>query len=331
MMNYTRIAGIGHHTPEKVVTNADLGKLMDTSDEWITERTGIKKRCFATGDEGTSDLGVKAAQKALDMAGLSPDEIELVIFATISSDYFFPGSAVLVQEKMGMKKVGAFDLRAACSGFVYGLSVADQFIKTGMYRNILLIGAEIQSVGIQLDSEHRDMAILFGDGAGAVVLQATNSDSRILSTHLHSDGNFAQELCLPAPGSKYKPWLSHEILDKGLHLPYMNGREVFRHAVVRFPEVINEALRHNSLTLDDVKLIIPHQANHRISQAVAKRLDVEMNKVYSNIHKYGNTTAASIPIAMSEAYQEGRFKEGDIIVAAAFGSGFTWASSAIRW
>ncbi|MEE9166795.1 MAG: beta-ketoacyl-ACP synthase III [Candidatus Neomarinimicrobiota bacterium] len=330
-MKHARIAGIGHYAPEKIVSNADLEKLMDTSDDWITERTGIKERHFAEGDVGTSDLGVTAAEKALEMAELSPEDIDLVIFATISSDFFFPGSAVQIQEKMGMKNVGAFDLRAACSGFVYGLAVADQFLKTGTHENVLLIGAEIQSTAIKFETEHRDMAILFGDGAGAVVLQATNSDSRILSTHLHSDGKYARELWLAAPGSRYKPWLSREIMDKGLHIPSMNGREVFRHAVVRFPEVIHEALDHNNLTLDDVKLIIPHQANLRISQAVAKRLGVDMDMVYSNIHKYGNTTAASIPIAMSEAYSEGRFGKGDIVIAAAFGSGFTWASAAIRW
>ena len=330
-MKRARITGLGHYVPEKVVTNAHLETLMDTSSEWIVERTGIQERRFCEGDMGTSDLGVYASEKALEMAGVSAEEIEFVIFATISSDYFFPGSAVLVQEKLGLKNVGAFDLRAACSGFIYGLSVADQFIRAGMYENILLIGGEIQSAAIKLDSEHRDMAVLFGDGAGAVVLQASNSDSGLLSTHLHADGKYAKELWIPAPGSRYKPWLSHKVIDKGLHLPSMNGREVFRHAVKRFPEVIREALDHNNLTMDDVKLIIPHQANYRISQAVAVRLGVEMDRVYSNIHKYGNTTAASIPIAMSEAFTEGRFSEGDILIAAAFGSGFTWASAAIRW
>lgn len=330
-MRTSRIAGIGHYAPERVITNADLEKVMDTSDEWIVERTGIRERRFAEGDTGASDLGVRAAEKALQMAGVAPEEIELVIFATISSDYFFPGAAVLVQEKLGMKMVGAFDLRAACSGFVYGLSVADQFIRTGMHENVLLIGGEIQSAGVKFDTEHRDMAILFGDGAGAVVLQPSDDDSGILSTHLHSDGKFAKELWLPAPGSCYKPWLSHEILEEGLHLPSMNGREVFRHAVVKFPEVIHEALHQNHMTLDDVKLIIPHQANYRISQAVARRLGVDMDRVYSNIDRYGNTTAASIPIAMSEAHAEGKFSKGDIIIAAAFGSGFTWASAAIKW
>ena len=330
-MKHARITGIGHCVPEKRVTNADLEKLMDTSDEWIVERSGISERRFAEGDTGTSDLGVCASEDALKMAQLSPDDIEFIIFATLSSDYFFPGSAVMVQDKMGMKNVGAFDLRAACSGFVYGLSIADQFIKSGMYENILLIGGEIQSATIKFDTAHRDMAVLFGDGAGAAVLQATEDDCGLMSTHLHSEGKYLKELWLPAPGSRFKPWLDQTILDKGLHIPSMNGREVFRHALVRFPEVIKEALDQNNLTLDDVKLIIPHQANYRISQAVAKRLGVDMSRVYSNIHKYGNTTAASIPIAMSEAYSEGKFSEGDIIIVASFGSGFTWASAAIRW
>jgi len=330
-MKRARITGIGHCVPDKIVTNFDLAKLIDTTNEWIIERTGIHERRFSEGDMGTSDLGVVASEKALAMAGISPEDIEFIIFATISSDYYFPGSSVLVQEKLGMKNVGAFDLRAACSGFVYGLSIADQYIKSGTYENILLIGGEIQSAAIKLDTEHRDMAVLFGDGAGAAVIQATDSVNGLLSTHLHSDGKYCKELWVPAPGSKFKPWISQELLDKDYYVPSMNGREVFRHAIVRFPEVIQEALQQNDLTVDDVKLIIPHQANYRIIQAVAHRLGVDMNTVYSNIHKYGNTTAASIPIALSEAHAEGKFTEGDIIIVAAFGSGFTWASAAIRW
>lgn len=332
-MRQARITGIGHAVPERVVTNEDLAKLMDTSDEWITERSGVKERHHVRSDEetGASDLGVQASEIAIEMAGLSPRDIDLIVFATISSDYFLPGSAVMVQEKMGMRHVGAFDVRAACSGFVYGLSVADQFIRTGMYDNILLIGGEIQSVALKFTTEHRNLAVLFGDGAGAAILQPSDDGAGVLSTHLHSDGSHLEDLWLPAPGSKYKPFNSKELIDEDLHVPHMNGREVFKNAVVRFPEVIHEALDHNGLSIEDVSLVIPHQANYRISQAVAKRLGVGMDRVYSNIHKYGNTTAASIPIAMSEAYAEGKISPGDIIVLAAFGSGFTWASAAIRW
>ena len=330
-MKRTKITGVGHAVPERVVTNADLEKLMDTSDEWITDRSGIKERHHVDESTSASDLAIDASAIALDSAGLDPDDVDLIIFCTISSDYFFPGGAVQVQEKMGMKNIGAFDLRAACSGFVYGLSVADQFIRTGAHETILLIGAEVQSVALEFDTEHRDMAVLFGDGAGAVILQPSEDESGVLSTHLHSEGKHLQDLWLPAPGSKYKPFMSKRLIDDGLHTPFMNGREVFKNAVTRFPEVINEALKHNNLSMDDVALVIPHQANLRISQAVAKRLGVGMDKIYSNIHKYGNTTAASIPIAMSEALEEGRFGPGDNIILAAFGAGFTWGSAAIRW
>ncbi len=330
-MKRTKITGVGHAVPERVVTNADLEKLMDTSDEWITDRSGIKERHHVDESTSASDLAIDASAIALDSAGLDPDDVDLIIFCTISSDYFFPGGAVQVQEKMGMKNIGAFDLRAACSGFVYGLSVADQFIRTGAHETILLIGAEVQSVALEFDTEHRHMAVLFGDGAGAVILQSSENGDGVLSTHLHSDGKHLQDLWLPAPGSKYKPFMSKKLIDDGLHTPSMNGREVFKNAVTRFPEVIHEALEHNELTMDDVALVIPHQANLRISQAVAKRLGVGMDKIYSNIHKYGNTTAASIPIAMSEALEEGRFGPGDNIILAAFGAGFTWGSAAIRW
>jgi 3-oxoacyl-[acyl-carrier-protein] synthase-3 len=232
---------------------------------------------------------------------------------------------------MGMGTIGAFDIRVACSAFIYGLSIGDQFIKTGQYDNVLVIGGEVQSTALQYDTEHRDISVIFGDGAGAAVLQPSRNSSAILSTHLHSEGKHLKNLWCEGPSSIENPRMSHEMIDEGRHLPIMNGREVFRHAITRFPEVIDEALDHNNLSIDDVKLIIPHQANHRISEAVAKRMGVSMDKVFSNIHKYGNTTAASIPIAMSEALAERKFSEGDIIVLAAFGAGFTWASAAIRW
>lgn len=330
-MNKTKISGIGYYVPERIVTNKDLEEFMDTSDEWIVTRTGIHERRWIDSKIGTSDLAVKATEKALDMAKISAKEIDLIIFATLTSDYHFPGSAVQIQDKMGMDTIGAFDIKAACSAFVYGLSIGDQYIKTGQADNVLVIGAEVQSTGVDISTKGRDMAVLFGDGAGAAVLQPSNDSSEILSTHIHSQGKYLKELWVEAPTSIESPCLTKEMIDEGRHFPQMNGREVFRNAVTRFPEVIMEALNKNNLTIDDVNMFIPHQANLRITQSVAKRLGVGMDKIYSNIEKYGNTTGASIPIALAEAHQEGKIKKDDIVILAAFGSGFTWASAAIRW
>ena len=330
-MRKTKISGIGHYVPENIVTNKELEKLMDTTDEWIVTRTGIHERRWVDSRIGTSDLAVKAAEKALDMAGVSAKEIDLIIFATLTSDYNFPGSAVQVQDKMGMDTIGAFDIKAACSAFVYALSIGDQYVKTGQAENVLVIGAEIQSTGIDLSTKGRDMAVLFGDGAGAAVLQPSDNNSEILSTHIHSQGKYLKELWAELPSSILKPNLSKELLDEGRQFPHMNGREVFRNAVTRFPEVIMEALNKNNLTVDDVAMFIPHQANLRITQSVAQRLGVGMDRMYSNIERYGNTTGASIPIALSEAFGEGKIKKDDIVILASFGAGFTWASAAIRW
>lgn len=330
-MKKTKISGIGYSVPDNIVTNKDLEKLMDTSDEWIVERTGIKERRWVKEGIGTSDLAVEASEKAIEMAGLTPKDIELVICATLTSDYFFPGAAVLVQDKLGMNTIGAFDIKAACSAFIYGLSIADQFIKTGQVKNVLLIGAEVQSTGIDVTTRGRDMAVLFGDGAGAAVLQPADGESAILSTHIHSQGKFAKYLWSEMPTILEKPCMSHEMLDAGRQYPQMNGREVFKNAVARFPEVIMEALNANNLKVDDIDLFIPHQANLRITQFVAKRLGVGMDRMYSNIQRFGNTTGASIPIALSEAYNEGVINAGDTLILAAFGSGFTWASAAIKW
>ena len=330
-MRKTKISGIGYYVPERIVTNKDLEKLMDTSDEWIIARTGIHERRWVDSGIGTSDLAVKAIEKALEMASVSAKDIDLVICATLTSDYHFPGSAVQVQDKMGMNTIGAFDIKAACSAFVYGLSIGDQYVKTGQADNVLVIGAEVQSTGIDISTKGRDMAVLFGDGAGAAVLQPSNDDSEILSTHIHSQGKYLKELWVEAPTSIASPCLTKKMIDEGRHFPQMNGREVFRNAVTRFPEVIKEALNKNNLTVDDINMFIPHQANVRITQSVAKRLGVGMDRMYSNIERYGNTTGASIPIALSEAHKEGKIKKDDIVILAAFGSGFTWASAAIRW
>jgi 3-oxoacyl-[acyl-carrier-protein] synthase-3 len=322
---------MGHSVPPRVVTNADLEKLMDTSDEWIRERSGIKERRWVDEKTSASDLGVEAAKQAIKNANVAPEDIDFIIFATLSNDYYFPGGGVLVQTKLGIKGIGSLDIRNQCTGFVYGLSVADQFIKTGMYNKILLIGAEVHSKGMDISTEGRDLAVLFGDGAGAVIIEATDEDRGVLSTHLHSDGRYAELLWMKGPGSYTPRYVTKELLDDGCFVPRMEGREVFKHAVVRFPQVIEEALATNQIPKDDIKIVIPHQANDRITEAVRHRLKLPPEKVYSNIAKYGNTTAASIPIALHEAFLEGIITDGDIVILAAFGSGFTWASAAIRW
>ncbi len=328
------ITGVGRYLPDRVVTNFDLEKMMDTSDAWIRERTGIIERRFADVEKGetTSYMGAQAAKKALEMAGLKPSDIDFIIFATLSPDYTFPGSGCQLQVHLDIPGIGALDIRNQCTGFVYGLAVADQFIKSGMYKNILLVGSEVHSTALNFSTEGRDVAVLFGDGAGAVVVSAYDGDDRgILASRLHADGRFTKELWIEAPGSSFPRHCTEEMVKEGKIYPKMNGRYVFKHAVTRFPEVIMEALQAANVKLEDVDLVIPHQANQRITEAVAMRLGLSREKVFSNIHKYGNTTAASIPIAMSEALEEGRIKQGDLVCLAAFGSGFTWASSLIRW
>ncbi len=335
-MYSTRIAGIGHYVPERVVSNKDLEKLMDTSDEWIQERTGIKERRWidpAT-DDMPSTMGTKAAKIAIKNAGLKPEDIDFIIFATLSPDYYFPGPGVQVQDQLGIGEIGALDVRNQCSGFVYGLSVADQFIKTGMYKNILLIGSEYHSGGLEKTTRGRGVTVIFGDGAGAVVLSRSEETGKgILSTHLHAEGKHAKELALigPATNRWVDTIISESDPEDTSYYPYMNGNFVFKHAVTRFQEVIFEALEKNKVGKDQIDMLIPHQANLRISQFVQKKLGLGDDQVYNNIMRYGNTTAASIPIAMSEAHMEGKIKSGDLVCLAAFGSGFTWASALIRW
>ncbi|HSI90799.1 MAG TPA: beta-ketoacyl-ACP synthase III [Adhaeribacter sp.] len=329
----SKIAGIGHYVPEKVVTNHDLEKLMETSNEWILERTGIQeRRYFEEGKDTTANMGAKASLKALEMAGLEPEDVDMIIFATLSPDYVFPGSGVLMQRELGLHNIPALDVRNQCSGFVYGLSVGDQFIKTGMYNTILVVGSEIHSSGLDFTTRGRAVSVIFGDGAGAAVLTpAENHETGILSTHLHAEGEFAEELAVIDPGSIKKEGLTHEMIDEGTIYPYMNGSTVFKHAVQRFPEVINEALEANGYKATDIDMLIPHQANLRITQFIQQKMCLPTEKVYSNIQRYGNTTAASVPIALSEAVQEGKIKKGDLVCLAAFGSGFTWASALMRW
>ncbi|MEQ9442666.1 MAG: beta-ketoacyl-ACP synthase III [Cyclobacteriaceae bacterium] len=333
-MRNSRITGIGRYLPEKVVTNDDLAQLMDTSDEWIRERSGIEeRRFFELGKDTTANMGTKAARMALENAGLTPQDVDFIVFATLSPDYNFPGSGVLVQQELKVPTIGALDIRTQCTGFVYGISIADQFIKTGMYNTVLVIGSEIHSSGLDLTTRGRAVSVLFGDGAGAVVMQATEeSDRGILSTHLHSEGEYAEDLAVLDPGSSRAiPRNQAKMIEKGSVFPVMNGNYVFKHASTRFPEVIQEALNANGYQPSDIDLLIPHQANLRISQMVQRLLNLSDEQVFNNIQHYGNTTAASIPIAMSEAWEQGKIKEGDLICLAAFGSGFTWASALIRW
>jgi 3-oxoacyl-[acyl-carrier-protein] synthase III len=326
------IKGLGHYVPEKIVTNADLEKLMDTTDAWIIERTGIKeRRYFDHTKDTTANMASRAAIMAMERAGVESKDIDFIVFATITPDYMFPGSGVLMQRELGMLGIGALDIRNACSGFIYGLSIADQYIKSGMYKNILVIGSEIQSSGLELNNEGRNVAVIFGDGAGAAVVQrAEDTDRGILSTHLHADGTFAEELYVKDPGSSRADRYGEAMQGPGTK-PYMNGNLVFKHAVVRFSEVIQEALEANQMEKEQIKLLVPHQANLRISQFIGQKLKLREGVVYNNIQKFGNTTAASIPIALSEAWEKGLVKENDIICLAAFGSGFTWASALIRW
>ena len=335
-MYNSRIIGMGKYLPDNVVTNDDLAKLMDTSDEWITERTGIKERRHIVkgSDDTPATMGHNAALIALERAGLQPKDIDLILFATLSPDYYFPGSGVLVQKLLGIPACPAMDIRMQCSGFIYGLSTADQFIKTGMYKNVLVIGSENHSGGLDFTTRGRGVSVIFGDGAGAAVLTREEDNTRgILSTHLYSEGEHAEELSLIGPSTQR--WVP-EIMaandpDDISYYPYMNGQTVFKHAVVRFSEVINEGLQKNNWEAADIDLFVPHQANLRIAQFIQKKFRLGDDQVYNNIMRYGNTTAASIPIALTEAWEEGKVKEGDKVVLAAFGSGFTWGSALMVW
>ncbi len=355
-MYQSKIAGIGHYVPPIVVDNNELSNFMDTSDEWVQERTGIKERRYGQKfEQTTTTMGAEAAKAACENAGISPSEVDFIIFATLSPDYYFPGCGVLLQRELGItnQEVGALDIRNQCSGFIYGLSIADQFVKTGMYKNVLLVGAEMHSMGIDFSTRGRDVSVIFGDGAGAVVLQPTQEEGKgILTTKLHSDGTYAEKLAMINPGShgnyhfkkmgepkdydypdtKYgEVFMTQKMMDTGAQYPNMEGRFVFKMAVQKFPEVIMEALNSLKLTPADIDILVPHQANLRISQFVQKVMKLRDDQVVNNIQKYGNTTAASIPIALSEAVQDGRVKEGSLVCLAAFGSGFTWGSALIRW
>jgi len=349
MMFQSKIAGLGYYVPKNIYTNHDLTKFMDTSDEWIQERTGIKERRYADRlHETTTSMGVEASKMAIEGAGITVKDVDFIIFATLSPDYYFPGCAVLLQREMGMGEIGALDIRNQCSGFVYALSIADQFVKTGMYKNILVVGSEKQSYAMDHSTRGRNVSVIFGDGAGAALIQPTTEKGKgILSTHLHSDGAEAEKLAMYYPGASGgmglenpPTWPEQELggmfmtptmLEDGSIFPVMDGQAVFKKAVVKFPEVIHEALLKNNLSTSDIDLLVPHQANLRISQFIQKTLGLSDDKVFNNIQKYGNTTAASVPIALTEAWEQGKIKAGDLVVLAAFGSGFTWGSVVLKW
>jgi 3-oxoacyl-[acyl-carrier-protein] synthase-3 len=337
MMYHSKIAGLGYFVPEHIVTNDDLSKIIDTNDEWIQERTGILERRHVKKGSGetTTTMGLKAAKIAIERSGVAKEDIDFIVFATISPDYYFPGPGVMLQKELGLRTIGALDIRNQCSGFVYALSIADQYIKTGMYRNILIVGAELQSFGLDMTTRGRGVSVIFGDGAGAAVISREEDTTKgVLSTHLHSEGEHAKELAVLAPGMGGR-WVTDILADNDpndeSYFPYMNGQFVFKNAVVRFSEVIHEGLAANNLNVSDINMLIPHQANLRISQFIQKKFGLNDDQVFNNIQKYGNTTAASIPIALTEAWELGKIKSGDLVVLAAFGSGFTWASAIIRW
>jgi 3-oxoacyl-[acyl-carrier-protein] synthase-3 len=331
-MSRSRITGLGLHLPERVVTNAELEQLMDTSDAWIVERTGIRERRFAAPGIGTTDLAAEAARRALADAGRSPADVDFIVFATITREYAFPGCGALLQERLGIPGAGALDVHNACSGFIYGLAMADAVVRAGQYRCVLVVGAEVLSTGLDFSTGGRDLAVLFGDGAGAVVVEPGGDDGPgVLAWVLHSDGAHAQDLMCEAPSSLVQGRITAEMVTAGRQYPQMNGRQVFKHATTRFPEVIHEVLGKCGHTLDEVKLIVPHQANQRIGDTVAARLGVPPQRVFQNIQRCGNTTAASIPIALAEARDLGLVGPGDLVVLAAFGSGFTWGAAALRW
>ncbi|WP_188599282.1 3-oxoacyl-ACP synthase III family protein [Polaribacter pacificus] len=335
-MYNSKISGLGYYVPENIVTNDDLKKWMETSDEWIQERTGIEERRWidpSTGDT-TAVMGAKAAKIAIERAGLTKDDIDFIVFATLSPDMYFPGGGVQIQDLLEMPTIGALDVRNQCSGFIYSLSVADQFIKTGMYKNILVIGSENHSGGLEKSTRGRNVSVIFGDGAGAAVLSRSEEKGKgLLSSHLHSEGKHAKELMLEGPSTqRWVPEIMAENDPEDVsYYPYMNGQFVFKHAIGRFSEAIMEGLQANQLQKEDIDMLIPHQANLRIAQFIQKKFQLSDDKVHNNIMKYGNTTAASVIIALTEAWELGKIKDNDLVVLAAFGSGFTWGSVIIRW
>ncbi len=329
---HSRIIGLGAYVPPRVITNQDLTQWMDTSHEWIVERTGIEERRWVEEGESGSEMGAKACVQAMKDGGVSADDIDMLIYATLSPDHDFPGGGVFTQRMLGLKDIAVLDIRQQCTGFIYGLSIADNFIRSGMYKTVMLVGSEVHSTGLDISTRGRDVSVLFGDGAGAAVLNVSDDPNhQILSSHLHADGKDAEILWSDKPGSVYHPRISKEDIERGLHYPQMEGRKVFKLAVERIVETIKEGLAANKLELDDIDMLIPHQANLRINEFVVKTIGLAPEKMYNNIQKYGNTTAASIPLCMKEAVDLGRIKPGDLVCLAAFGAGLTWGSVFLRY
>lgn len=325
-----KFAGIGSYVPERVVTNDDLEKMMDTSDEWIRQRTGIEERHWVSEGENNSDLALKASELAIADAGIDKDDIDLIIFATLSSEMYFPGTGAILQHKLGLKEVPAIDVRAQCSGFLYGLSVANGMITSGMYKHVLLVGSEVQSRGLLKETAGRDVAVIFGDGAGAAVLEPTeNENEGLIDIMLGGDGKYAGDLAVRSMGSRWDGFMTDEQLENNIHYPYMAGSKVFKHAIVRMPKSVKAVCERNGITPKDVDLLIAHQANLRINEILGRALEIE-DKMFNNIQKYGNTTAATIPLCLDDARKAGRWKKGDLIALTAFGSGFTWGSALVR-
>jgi 3-oxoacyl-[acyl-carrier-protein] synthase-3 len=325
-------AALGTFVPERIVTNEALTKYMETTDAWIQERTGIRERRWVAEGIENSDLALEATKAALAKAGWEAKDVEAIIYATLSPDHMFPGDGCKLNAKLGIPGVPALDVRNQCSGFLYGLSIADAWIRAGVYRRVLVVGSEIHSTGIDVTTRGRDVAVIFGDGAGAALLEATDDPGRgVLSVHLHADGRYFQDLWCDAPGSKYHPRVQASMIDSGSVWPKMEGQKVFKHAISKMPEVVREALEKNGLTAQDLKLLVPHQANLRISQMVQRSLELRDDQVFNNIQKYGNTTAASIPLALAEAVEARGIRRGDLVGLCAFGAGFTWASALVRW
>ena len=335
MTHRSRILGIGMAVPDRVVTNDDLAKLMETSNEWIIERTGIEQRRWVSPGEGGAELATKAAKEAIERAGIKPTDIDMIIYATLSPDVNFPGTGVFVQRMLGISDRGipCLDIRQQCTGFIYGLSIADAYIRMGTFKNILLIGSEVHSTGLDISTAGRDVTVLFGDGAGAVVVsRATDEAHMILSTHIHADGSEAEILWTEYPASRHNPRISAEAMAERKHYPAMKGKNVFKHAVTRMPAAIMEGMQANGIkSIAEIDMMIPHQANLRINQMVAQMIGMPAEKTHNNIQKYGNTTAASIPICMHEAIELGKIQPGNLVCLVAFGAGLTWGSAFLRY
>lgn len=332
MLHRSRILGIGMNVPPRVVTNHELATLMETSNEWIIERTGIEQRRWVAEGETGASMATAASREAIERAGLTPRDIDLIIYATLSPDFNFPGTGVFVQRALGLKEIPCLDIRQQCTGFIYGLSIADAYIRSGTFKTILVIGSEVHSTGLDISTAGRDVTVLFGDGAGAVVVgRATDDEHVILSTHIHADGSEAEILWTEYPASARHPRISAEAMAERKHYPVMNGKRVFKHAVTRMPAAIMEGMVTNNLKLTDIDMVIPHQANLRINQMVAQMIGLPPERMHNNIQKYGNTTAASIPICMHEAIELGKIKSGNLVCLVAFGAGLTWGSVFLRY